>query len=149
MDATTRALLTIGYEGRTLDEYLAILRDAGCTLLCDVRRNPFSRKPGFSKRALAEACAGAGIRYEHMPELGIASADRRGVDTAADVAALFARYRHDAMPRLGSAIDRIAAWVASGERVALTCFERAPDQCHRHIVAEAVVARTSATLQNL
>jgi uncharacterized protein (DUF488 family) len=91
-------LLTIGYEGRSLAEYLGLLREAGCTLLCDVRRNAFSHKRGFSKRALADGCAGAGIRYEHRPALGIASADRRGADTPAGVAALFARYRQELLP---------------------------------------------------
>ena len=142
-------LLTIGYEGRSLDEYLELLRTQGCTLLCDVRRNAFSHKRGFSKRALAEACAGAGIRYEHVPALGIASADRKGVETPADVAALFRRYRQDMLPAHGSEIAEIAAWLRSGQTVALTCFERDPAQCHRHLVAEAVVAATGSTLQDL
>jgi uncharacterized protein (DUF488 family) len=133
-------LLTIGYEGRTLDEFLARLRDAGCTVLGDVRRNAFSRKPGFSKRPLAEGCAGAGIRYEHLPELGIASADRQRVETAADVAALFDRYRQEMLPGQGAALARIAGWLRDGEVVALTCFERDPLQCHRHVVAGALTA---------
>lgn len=29
-------------------------------------------------------------------------------------------------------------WVEAGERVALTCFEREPERCHRHCVAEAL-----------
>lgn len=142
-------LLTIGYEGRSLDEYLALVRNAGCTLLCDVRRNAFSHKRGFSRRGLAEGCAGAGIRYEHRPGLGIASADRRGVETPADVAALFARYRQEMLPARGSEIAEIATWLHAGETIALTCFERDPRQCHRHLVAEAVVAATGAVLKDL
>jgi hypothetical protein len=38
------ALLTIGYEGKSLEHYLNQLLQAGVTLLCDVRRNPLSRK---------------------------------------------------------------------------------------------------------
>lgn len=142
-------LLTIGYEGRSLEEYLGLLRDAGCTLLCDVRRNAFSHKRGFSKRALADGCAGARIRYEHRPGLGIASADRRGVETPADVAALFTRYRQAMLPARGSDVAEIATWLRSGETVALTCFERDPRQCHRHLVADVLVSATGAELQNL
>ena len=142
-------LLTIGYEGRSLEEYPGLLREAGCTLLCDVRRNAFSHKRGFSKRALAEGCAGAGIRYEHRPGLGIASADRRGVETAADVAALFARYRQELLPARGADVGDIASWLRAGDTVALTCFERDPLQCHRHLVAAALVSATGATLQDL
>ena len=142
-------LLTIGYEGRSLDEYLGLLRQAGCTLLCDLRRNAFSHKPGFSKKALAAACAGVGIRYEHVPALGIASADRKGVETPADVAALFARYRREMLPQRGAEIAQIAGWIRGGECVALTCFERDPLQCHRHVVAETLSADPAISVQNL
>lgn len=135
---TTGALFTIGYEGRTQDEYLALLRDAGVTLLADVRRNPISRKKGFSKKVLAEGCAAVGIGYEHLPELGIASEKRKNVATQADVDALFAEYERDWVPTQGAALAKLRAWVDAGERVALTCFERAPGDCHRHCVAEAL-----------
>ncbi len=39
-------LLTIGYEGLSLEGYLNRLLQSGVTLLCDVRRNPLSRKYG-------------------------------------------------------------------------------------------------------
>ena len=73
---TPAALFTIGYEGRSLEGYLNALLGAGVTILCDVRRNPLSRKYGFSKTTLSSVCVGIGLRYEHLPELGIA-ADRR------------------------------------------------------------------------
>jgi len=46
---------TIGYEGSSLEGYLNRLLHAGVTLLCDVRRNPLSRKYGFSKSTLAKS----------------------------------------------------------------------------------------------
>lgn len=134
----TGALFTIGYEGRTLAEYLALLTSAGVTLLADLRRNPISRKKGFSKKALAEGCAAAGIRYEHLPELGIASEKRKGLATRADVDALFAEYDRDWLPTQGAALAKLRGWLDAGERVALTCFKRAPGDCHRHCVVEAL-----------
>ncbi|MCC6213352.1 MAG: DUF488 domain-containing protein [Polyangiaceae bacterium] len=131
-------LFTIGYEGRTPEEYLGLLLGAGVTLLCDVRANPFSRKRGFSKRALAEACAAAGLRYEHLPELGIAKEQRRSVLTRADRDALFATYARESLPKQGAALDQLRAWLAAGERVALTCYERDPTACHRSHVAAAL-----------
>ena len=133
-------LLTIGYEGKTQDEYLAQLRAAGVTLLCDVRANPLSRKKGFSKRALAEACMATGIRYEHLPELGIAKAERKDVRTPEQKAALFAHYARATLPKETEALAKIRGWLDAGERVALTCFERDACECHRHCVAE-VLAR--------
>jgi hypothetical protein len=131
-------LVTIGYEGRSLEAYLNLLLQNSVTLLCDVRRNPLSRKYGFSKSTLSKACEGVGVRYEHLPELGIASEERRELVTQADYDALFATYERDSLPKQAAALAKIRGWVKAGERVALTCFELLPHQCHRHCVAEAL-----------
>lgn len=99
-------LATIGYEGRSLEGYLNALLQDGVTLLCDVRRNPLSRKYGFSKNTLSRACEGVGLRYEHLPELGIASEQRQEVRTPADYEALFAGYERQTLPRQRVALDR-------------------------------------------
>lgn len=136
--ATRPGLCTIGYEGSTLENYLnRLLRDA-VTLLCDVRRNPLSRKYGFSKSTLSKACEGVGIRYEHLPELGIASEERRELHTQADYDALFEVYERESLSKQTAALAKIRGWIEDGERVALTCFEKLPHQCHRHCVAEAL-----------
>lgn len=139
--ATGPALSTIGYEGYTLESYLNTLLKAGVTLLCDVRRNPISRKYGFSKNTLARGCDGVGIRYEHLPELGIASEQRQGLDTQDDYDALFDDYERTWLPKQGAALAKIHAWVGEKERVALTCYEHQPNQCHRHCVAEALESK--------
>lgn len=143
-------MLTIGYEGKSLDAYLTQLAGAGVSLLCDVRANPFSRKRGFSKRALAEACAAAGIRYEHLPELGIPSAERRDIGTPEQRDALFARYTRDVLPRQGAALARIREWIErEGQRVALTCYELDARECHRSCVARALEAAGVGAAENL
>jgi uncharacterized protein (DUF488 family) len=136
--ASRAGLCTIGYEGRTLEGYLNRLIQDGVTLLCDVRRNPLSRKYGFSKGTLSKACDGVGIRYEHLPELGIASEDRRELETQEDYDALFVEYERASLPKQTGALAKIRGWIEKGERVALTCFEAKPQQCHRHCVAEAL-----------
>lgn len=131
-------LCTIGYEASSLENYLNRLLRNGVTLLCDVRRNPLSRKYGFSKGTLSKACEGVGIRYEHLPELGIDSDQRRELNTQADYDALFEVYERESLPKQAEALAKISQWIRDGERVALTCFEKHPHQCHRHCVAEAL-----------
>lgn len=131
-------LATIGYEGHSLESYLNKLLRSGITLLCDVRRNPLSRKYGFAKSTLAKGCDAVGIKYEHVPELGIASEERRELQTPADYQALFRRYEKSSLPFQAPSIAGIRTWVADGEHVALTCFEADPHMCHRHCVANAV-----------
>jgi uncharacterized protein (DUF488 family) len=142
--AGSPGLCTIGYEGRSSEGYLNRLLINGVTVLCDVRRNPLSRKYGFSKGTLSKSCEGIGIRYEHLPELGIATEQRRGLDTQADYDALFAIYERDSLPKQHKALNKIREWIDSGERVALTCYESSPEQCHRHCVAEAVEAEAGS-----
>lgn len=131
-------LCTIGYEGHSLESYLNRLIRHGVTLLCDVRRNPLSRKYGFSKGVLSKACENVGICYEHRPQLGVASEDRRGLETQLDYNALFAVYKRDWLLQQKNVLREIGLWVEAGQRVALTCYERLPKQCHRHCVAEAL-----------
>ncbi len=135
---TPSRLLTIGYEGRTLERYLNALLQASVTVLCDVRQNAISRKYGFSKKTLAKAGDGVGIRYEHLPELGIESRQRRGLESQADFDALFRTYERKSLPKQGDALAKICAWLRLGESVALTCYEHEADQCHRHGVADAL-----------
>ena len=109
--ASPSRLLTIGYEGRTLESYLNLLIREGVTLLCDVRRNAISRKYGFSKTTLNRACSGVGIRYEHLPELGIESRRRRGLKTEADFKNLFKTYEQTILPNQGDALEKIRDWL--------------------------------------
>lgn len=137
----SRRMSTIGYEGRSLEAYLNELIRSGVTILCDVRRNPISRKYGFAKSTLARGCDGVGIRYEHLPELGISSDRRRSLETREDHESLFAEYERKDLPLQIGSLAKIQSWIQSGEHVALTCYERVAHDCHRHCVAEAIEQR--------
>ncbi len=137
------ALVTIGYQSRSLEGYLNLLLRASVTVLCDVRRNPISRKYGFSKETLRKNCTSVGIRYEHLPRLGVDSKDRQGLRTQKDYDKLFLEYKQKNLPERRKELAIIRAWLRTGQRVALTCFELLPNQCHRHCVAEAVAKRGS------
>lgn len=132
------ALYTIGYEGRSVEQYLKLLIENNVHRLCDVRRNPLSRKFGFSKSALQEKCEQIGIEYFHLPKLGIASEYRRKLDTQEAYDALFQQYTKEWLPHQQDSLDQIRTWLDNGEHVALTCFEEHASQCHRHCVAETI-----------
>ena len=63
-------IFTIGYEGATMSEFLAALRNAGVERVIDVRAIANSRRPGFSKTPLRNALAEVGIDYVHLRALG-------------------------------------------------------------------------------
>jgi uncharacterized protein (DUF488 family) len=137
----TRILLTIGYEGRTVDELIASLSEAGAELLIDVRAIAASRRPGFSKTALAGALGQAGIDYLHLRALGTPKpgrdAARKG--RAAEMRAIFEA--HLDTPEAELAFEQAHQAVLE-RRAALLCFERDPACCHRSIVAERLVERS-------
>ncbi len=142
-------LASIGYEGCSLEGYLNVLLKAGVSVLCDVRKNPLSRKFGFSKKTLSHACAELDIRYEHLPQLGIASDARRDLKCLADYQALFQKYEQTVLANESDAISQIAGWVVGGACVALTCYESQPENCHRTRVARAVGKRIGAHAADL
>ena len=79
-----QTLFTIGYEGRSVESFMHTLIQNDVRLLCDVRRNPISRKFGFSKNRLKSIASGVGIKYIHIPNLGIESKKRTSLTSNAD-----------------------------------------------------------------
>ncbi len=131
-------LFTIGYEGRSLERYLNALIINNIKVLCDVRKNPLSRKYGFAKKTLQNACDAVNIKYLHLPELGIVSEKRKHLKTRDDYDALFEEYEKTVLATEKKAIKFIHSLLENYGRVALTCYEAAPDLCHRTRVANAV-----------
>ena len=134
----SECIFTIGYEGRSLERYLNILIQQNIKVLCDVRKNPLSRKYGFAKRTLQNACESLNIKYIHLPELGIISEKRQSLNSQKDYDDLFIDYEKVTLPNQSKAILLIKSLIKTYNRVALTCYEASPKQCHRTRVANAV-----------
>lgn len=141
-------LFTIGYEGRSFEQYVNRLMQQEVRLLCDVRMNPMSRKFGFSKGRLSELLPTVGIEYLHIPELGIASGSRKFLHTALDYQHLFAEYRKE-MRGKEKHLSKITELMGRYGRLALTCFERQPLFCHRHCISEYLQKEKSLTVIHL
>lgn len=128
-------LFTIGYEGLSFEKYINQLISHDVRLLCDVRNNPLSRKFGFSKGMLGHLLPKLGIEYIHIPELGIVSESRNNLETKSDYAQLFKAYKKS-LPQKKESLERLGSLLDQHKRVALTCFEKQHDSCHRHCVSE-------------
>jgi uncharacterized protein (DUF488 family) len=63
-------LFTLGYEGLTIEVFIARLQAAQVKTVVDVRELPLSRKKGFSKSAFCSVLSTHGIAYLHVPALG-------------------------------------------------------------------------------
>lgn len=129
---------TIGYEGKSFEQYLNQLLRNNVRVLCDVRKNPLSRKYGFSKTVLSQTLESLGIRYIHLPELGIVSDKRKTLETETDYKRLFDEYEASTLQRNGAALQQLFGTVKKHKRVAITCFEAEECMCHRGRVANAL-----------
>ena len=127
------ALFTIGYEGRALDELIAILAANRISRVIDIRELPLSRRRGFSKTPLGTALAGAGIGYVHLREAG--NPYRRLKNDLA-LHELLAKYREH-LRGAGDAVASVADR-ARGHRAALLCYEAESAACHRSLLAPRV-----------
>ena len=148
MTAQPDVLLTIGYEGCTLDGVLATLKQAQTGLLIDVRAVAASRKPGFSKRQLAAGLDEAGIRYVHLQGLGTPKPGRDAV-RAGHPERMRAIYADHMQSDRAQAELAQAKLLAREERCCLLCFERDHDHCHRSIVAALIADDTGQPVEHL
>ena len=133
----TARIFTIGYEQTTIPELIAALQAAGVERVADIRAVAASRRPGFSKTALAGALHEAGIPYEHLRALGT---PKEGRDAAkrGDRATLERVYADqlelpEAQAAAAALLDRVAA-----QPTALLCYEREPKDCHRSMLIAAI-----------
>jgi uncharacterized protein (DUF488 family) len=132
-----RNLLTIGYEGSDLTSFLEALTQLDVDTVVDIRELPLSRKKGFSKTALAEALAEVGIAYRHERALGCPPEIRNRLKETGDYCAYFEQFNRYLSTQL-LLIERVVTELDG--RVALLCYERDPQQCHRRSVAEQMRA---------
>jgi uncharacterized protein (DUF488 family) len=140
-------IFTIGYQGRSLEQFLAELRAAGVRRLVDVRDAPISRKPGFSKSALAAGSGAAGIADTHVRALGcpkpIRDAFKEGHDWDR-----YTRAYLEHMRQRQPALAELAA-LSAAEPTALLCYEADFNRCHRTYVARAVAERSGALVRHI
>jgi uncharacterized protein (DUF488 family) len=129
-----RILYSVGYQGRELAQLVDALHGSGISTVVDVRLNPISRTPGFSKGPLSAALAGAGIGYVHERSLGNPPENRAAFGGGGGGAA-----RRVVLDRLctdgAAAMERLVDAAASTP-VAVLCLERSRDQCHRAVILE-------------
>jgi uncharacterized protein (DUF488 family) len=133
-------LWTIGYERLLPPQLVAELEAAGVERVIDVRYRPQSRRPGMSKTRLSELLADHGIAYEHRRTLGT-PADLRWLFKHNRVAEGRTGFRAHVEASAGEELDALAAELDHAPRTALLCLEAEPADCHRRVIAEALVSR--------
>jgi len=129
-------LYTIGYGGRTIEEFVKVLEAMGVDLLIDVRRVPRSRKPGFSWGALDAGFTGHFYRW--FGDLGTPTTLRSRYKAGLELTDFLHQY--DGYIRTESVektIKGLLGDILKGglARPCLMCLEADAKKCHRSVLA--------------
>lgn len=131
------SLFTIGYENKSLEDFVGKLTQFGISTVIDVREIPLSRKRGFSKTKLREYLEQFDIKYIHFKELGSPKQLRKKLYADTDYDYFFDEYRN----YLKTKIETVKSlyWETIIHEVScLMCMEQEALFCHRKIVAEEI-----------
>jgi len=143
-----RLLNTIGYEGASLEDFVATLLAADVRHLVDVRELAISRRKGFAKNALSSALERAGIEYVHLKGLGDPKPGREAARRK-DYRAFRKIFATHMKSEVAKNDLKIASQFVLAGGTCLMCFERDPHTCHRELVAAAVCDSIPVQIRHL
>ncbi len=148
MAFNSTGLFTIGYEQTTPTAFQDTLLRAGVDLVVDVRAVAASRRPGFSKSALAAGIATHGISYVHLKALGTPKEGRLAARTGYHAALMRIYDSHLETPAAQAALQELAE-LTPGRRLCLLCYERHVEGCHRLRLAQWLCERLDLPVDHL
>ena len=124
-------LFTIGYSGRSINNFVALLQRHKITALCDVRSVPYSsRNPQFNRETLKKVLKSHNIEYIFLgEELGARPKDP---SCYVNGKALYEKIANS--PLFKNGLERIKAGMQKDYILALMCAEKDPMACHRSIL---------------
>jgi len=134
-------IYTVGHSTHPLDEFLVLLQTHEIARIADVRTVPKSRRhPHFSREALTQSLPAAGVGYRHFGELGGLRKPRPDSRNTAWRNASFRGYAdHMETVTFEAALKDLVEW--SVRPTVMMCAEAVWWQCHRQLIADALVAR--------
>jgi bifunctional DNA-binding transcriptional regulator/antitoxin component of YhaV-PrlF toxin-antitoxin module len=134
-------IYTIGYEGKTIEQFIEVLQNNQIEQLIDVRQFAFSKKNGFSKGLLNYCLKDAGIIYKHFQSLGAPKTIRLELYKNMDYKTFFEEYKkHIDDPAVLENL-RMIEGLANMRKTVLMCYEKDPKFCHRSIIANILSKR--------
>jgi uncharacterized protein (DUF488 family) len=132
-----RLLCTIGFTGKTAEEFFDLLRGAGVQSVIDVRQNRTGQLSAFAKHPDLEfflrQIGNIGYRHEALlaPTPELRKSYQEDKDWGAYEEGFLKLLKERGVPE---SLD-VSGWPAN---VALLCTEPGPEKCHRRLVAEVL-----------
>ena len=155
-------IATVGVYGFTAETFLDALRNAGVTLLVDVRQRRGVRGREYAwanSKRLQAALADAGIDYLHrldlaptteLRQLQYAEDAKEGVgkrSRSALASGYVEGYTREILEHAD--LDTLVAELPDSGLAALLCVERDADACHRSLITERLRAEHGFAVEHL
>ena len=155
-------VITLGVYGWSADDFFAALQAAHVDLFCDIRRRRGVRGRDYAfvnSKQLQARLSELGIAYRHLLELAPSDAVRQVQYAADDASKTAKRQRIGLDPAFIHAYEQhiltdfspqafLASLPNDVKTIAFFCVERAPEACHRSLVAQSF-AELGAEVQHL
>lgn len=139
----TTHFTTIGHSNRSLDDFLAILRESQVDMVVDVRSFPRSRaNPLFNIDTLPDELARLQIGYVHSLALGGRRSRQHDVAENLNANWRVRSFHNYADYALGEEFDtafRELLDLGQSHRLALMCSEAVWWRCHRRIITDYLI----------
>jgi uncharacterized protein (DUF488 family) len=138
-----RLIYTVGHSNHSLAKFLALIASHEIAAVADVRSFPGSRRwPHFNREDLAATLERVGVEYRWMPELGGRNKATRALSphTAWTTPGFRAYADYMDTEEFAAALDALAA-LAADKATGFMCSEGLSWQCHRRMIADALVVR--------
>lgn len=116
-----KKIYTIGYQGKSIDEFVELLRKHNIQHLADVRSVPRSQMEDFNKENLKKSLFYKSIYYKHIPKLG---------------GLIDGDYREKMKTKEWEKAYEELKELAKEGRTVIMCMEKDPMRCHRRFIAE-------------
>jgi uncharacterized protein (DUF488 family) len=137
-------IYTIGHSNRSLEDFLALLKEFDIRALADIRSQPSSRKfPHFNRENLETVLPGYDVNYLWLPKLGGRRRTRKGFDSpnmglTSPGFRSYADYMSEEEFRKG--VGELLS-IASESTMAYMCAEALYWRCHRRLLSDYLVAQ--------
>lgn len=139
-----RPFYTIGHGTRTIEEFVALLREADVELVADVRTVPRSRtNPQYNRDVLPDTVAQYRIGYEHIATLGGLRGHKREIPDTVNAFwenRSFHNYADYALSDSFRAGLTHLRTIGQTRTCAIMCAETVWWRCHRRIIADYLIA---------
>lgn len=139
---------SLGYEQRTINEFIQLLNNADVTILVDVRENAWSHKLDFRKNMFSSKLGQAGIQYFHIPEAGNPKSIRKKFIKPKTLLTKYHSYLKETNSGLKEIMKIIVDAKKMNRNVCLTCFEKDFSCCHRSIILTEIKIKMPSLIIN-